>query len=809
MTLLLPGGFIVSKGTLFPKRRLAMIARTLRAIGSHPQPRTWPAIGAAQLPRMRGRLELIRDANAVVHIYADVERDLYSAMGYLQGAERLFFIDVLRHIGAGRLSEFAGNLAAPKNNRLAPGVRVSDIDAFLRPLAFEAQSRHDYERLSPHAKDCLDAFAGGVNAALHAMAGVYPPEYLIAGEVRAWHPADSLLTARTCAFIVSLTAFENELTFDAVRGLLGDAGARRLYPEAPWQNVPSTYNVRGPREEPEPPIEVLGVGSNNWAVGAARSASGKPIVANDPHVPFVPLPTFWHHVHLECPEYRVQGGLFPGCPTFGFAHNGSFAWGVTTGFRDAWDLYRIHRVRHDPSRYHTTRGIQPVTRRREVVRSRFGKDVPITWEECEHGILFPGWKHHDGTELAVRHVHSDLAAWFEGHRALASATTVEQYRAGLERVNEGPFDFNHVYAHVGGHFAWELVGKLPKRAGDGLFVRDADDPAGEWDGYIPFAEMPKMVNPERGFVCSANSIVDPNNFKTIAQAPHFEPRFRTNRIEERVGARTDHTTETFAALQSECSAYYAPAQRDALLRLLERFRGAADNKGRAYDLLGSWDGVFEVSSVAATILFFTRHHLAHAAYVALLGDKLGDRYGNGRRALPRLHEMLLDEADPLRADIERAAGKSFSDLAAAAFEKTVAHLEAKGGPSPIDWTWGKFHRARFGTAFSLLPGVGKKFVALDEPFPADEYTVNPSRPIAINGRLYAFVGATSRFICDLARPEEALFAHSSGPSADAGSMFFANLSKPWLRFEYFRSALWKPHEVPTRLEHVVVNGSHE
>lgn len=781
-----------------------MVTRTLRALLSHPQPRTFPAITAQQLPRMRGRLELIRDANAVVHVYAEEERDLYATVGYLQGAERLFLIDSLRHIGAGRLSTLFGNLDGPRRDPLGLGVRIGDVDAFVRPLGFEAQSRHDYERLEPRAKDCLDAFAAGINAALRAMGGLYPPEYLLAGDVRPWHPADSLLAARACAFIVALTPLENELTFDAVRGRLGDAGARRLYPDAPWENVPITYNVAGPREEPQPPIEVPGAGSNNWAVGAARSASGKPILANDPHVPFFPLPTFWHHVHLECPRYRIQGGLFPGCPTFGWAHNGSFAWGVTTGFRDAWDVYRIHRVRHDPTRYHTTQGLRPIARRRETLRPRFGKPVTIEWEECEHGILYPGWKHHDGTELAVRHTHSDLAAWFEGHRTLAAATTVEEYRAGLERVNEGPFDFNHVYAHVSGHIAWELVGKLPKRASDGLFVRDADDPAGEWHGYIPFSESPKMINPARGFVCSANSIVDPDNFKSIAQAPHFEPRFRTNRIEERIGARTDHTTESFAALQSDVAAYYAPAQRDALLGLLERFRGAADNKGRAFDLLASWDGTFDTNSVAATLLFFTRHHLAQAVYVALLGDRLGKRYGNGRRALPRLHEMLLDAGDPLRADVERAAGKPLADLAAEAFEKTVQHLETRGGPSPLDWTWGKFHRARFGTVLSILPGIGRKFLALDEPFPADEYTVNPSRPIAINGTLYAFVGATSRFICDLAKPEEALFAHHSGPSGDVGSLFYANLSKPWLRFEYFRSALWKPHEVPTRLEHVVV-----
>ena len=262
----------------------------------------------------------------------------------------------------------------------------------------------------------LEAFAAGVNAALRAMRGVYPPEYLLVGPVRPWHPADCLLAARTCGFVVSLTGFENELTFDAVRGALGDEVARRIYPDAPWDAAPTSYSPRGPVPEPELPLHELGGGSNNWAVAGARSASGAPIVANDPHVPLIPLPTFWHHVHVEAPGLRVQGGTFPGCPSFGFGHNGALAWGCTTGFRDAWDLYRIHRLPDDPTRYRTPDGSAPITLHREDLPARFGRRIAVGWEACEHGILYPGWRHHDGVELAVRLVSCDLAELVRGMR---------------------------------------------------------------------------------------------------------------------------------------------------------------------------------------------------------------------------------------------------------------------------------------------------------------------------------------------------------------------------------------------------------
>jgi penicillin amidase len=777
-----------------------MLARLLGALATPPQPRTFPAFSRGLMPPMRGALELIRDGNGVLHIYAEHEPDLYAALGFAQAADRFFFIDTIRHVGAGRISQLIGNLRAPRRSGLFAGRRVGDVDAFVRPFGFEAQSRADFTRLSARAAALLEAFAAGVNAALHAMRGNYPPEYLVFGAVRPWHPADCLLAARTCAFIVSLTAFENELTFDAVRGALGDEGARRLYPDAPWEHAPASYRARGPVPEPEVPIQVPAGGSNNWAVAAARSASGAPLVANDPHVPFFPLPTFWHHVHLDCAAYRVQGGVFPGCPTFGFGHNGAMAWGCTTGFRDGYDLYRIHRLADDPTRYHTVRGSGAITRHREELPARRGRSVVIEWEDCEHGILYPGWRHHDGVDLAVRPVPSDLAQYFEGYLGLAEALTVEAHRAALARINDGPFDFNHVYGHRDGTIGWELFGRVPRRGSSGLFVHDADDASAQWDGWVPFEEMPKLRDPARGFVASANSTTDPNNHAVAFSVTHCEPRYRNARIESVLAASSAHSVETFAALQRDVFSEHAPAVRDALAEAVGTVTGN-DVAASALAVLRAWDGTFASDSAGALLYALVQTDLPARLFVALLGEQLGRRYATGRRAMPRLHRLLLDRADPLRADIERASGRPIDELVRDSFFAAVGRASAQGY-DPTRWRWGALQRIRLGTVLSLVPGLGRSFVALDGEFPGEEYTVNPSRPIPVRGKLYALVGATSRFICDLSTPEEALFAPSAGPSADARSTFFANLAAPWHRFEYFRSALWRPEEVPDKVEHL-------
>ena len=562
--------------------------------------------------------------------------------------------------------------------------------------------------------------------------------------------------------------------------------------------MPTSYRVGGGEETPEAPLGTVAAGSNNWAVSAALSASGRPVVANDPHVPFLPLPTFWHHLHLHGPDYRVQGGMFPGFPAFGFGHNGALAWGCTTGFRDAFDVYRIHRLADDPTRYRTERGNGAITKQREELPARFGRTVTLEWETCDHGILYPDWHHHDGTPLAVRLVPSDLAGLFEGYLAMAEAQTVEAFRAGLARCHDGPFDFNLVYGHRDGTIAWELFGRAPRRRAEGLFVRDADDPAGQWDGWIPFDDMPKQRDPARGFVATANSVTDAQ-CATVFTATHCEPRYRTNQIEARIGARGDHDADSFAAIQRDVSADYAPALRDAMLAAIGAVTGN-DVALRALAILRAWDGAFGSDSAGAALFALLQQDLPYRVFVPLLGTSLGKRFAQGRRAMPRVHQLLLDPADALRADVERASRRSVATLVREAFFAVVERLSASQGTEPTAWRWGGEQRVWLGTPLGLLPLLGRRFVALDADFPGDEYTINPARSVPVRGRHYALVGATSRFICDLATPDEALFAHSAGPSADFRSPLFRAGAESWQRFEYFRSALWEPADVPNVIE---------
>jgi len=789
--------------TLRGKRRLATIARCAIGLIRGPRPRTFPTLSAENLPPMQGRVEIIRDARGIPHIYAEKEVDLYAALGFLQAADRFTQLDILRHFGAGRLTELIGNPRMPDRSSFFPGRRLGDLDAFVRPLNFEATSERDYETACARVRACLEAFAAGVNAALEAMNGVYPIDHVLFGAVYPWRPWDCLITARACALTVALAPLDVELAFDAVRAQLGDEAARDFFPEAPWSEAPVLH--AGPVPEPELPIDTVSWGSNNWAVSAERSASGAPLFANDPHVPFIPLPTFWYHAHLECARYRVQGGVLPGCPAFLYGHNGSLAWGVTTAYRDAWDLFRVHRLPHDRTLYRTPRGVGRIEQHSERHTVRFGQDFVLAWESCEHGILYPGWKHHDGVDLALRYVGSDAGAFMEGALKLAEARSVEEHRVALEQMHLGPFDFNHVYAHRDGTIAWEPYGQLVRRKSSGLFVRDAHDPQAQWEGFLPFSESPKIRNPERGVIATANSFTDPEQNHRISSRTHVEPSYRQQRIERVLLANDRHNVASFMGLQSDVQSDYGLAVRDAICRVLApRYEQQAGVRGSAFRALRSWNGNFDTTEVGPTILAFLVRDLTEVVLVRLLGEEVGKRYLRTRRGIPRMHRLLVDEQDPLRPRVESALGSSWEAILVSSFERTVQRLSAQCGPDPVSWTWGRVHRIRLGLWLAELPLVGRLFRVLDDSFPGDLYTVSPSVALVTKSGLRAFVGATSRFICDLSRPDEAYFAHTSGPSADPTTTYHGGLTRPWRNFEYFRSGLWQPHEIPDPAEKITI-----
>lgn len=764
-----------------------------------------PLFDATRLSALHGRLEVVRDANGVAHLYADNEADLYVALGFMQASERGLHLDFLRHLARGQLSGWITGVRLPESMRVLPGFSLVDVDKFVRPLGFVDEANLAIARMSARSLLCLQAFAQGVNDAWGS--GLCSPEQLLLAKSEPWTPVDCLLAARACALVIALLPLENELVFDNVRAELGDELARLLYPEAPWENVPD-LKTRGALSGVEVPLDPLSMGSNNWAVAGARTKSGKPLLANDPHVPLLPAPTFWHHVHLCCPAYDVQGGMYPGFPAFGFGHNARLGWGVTTAFRDAWDLFRIERLAGAASRYHTADGVGALTSHSEPLHKRFAKEDIIEWEQCEHGIVYPDWKHADGTDLALKYVDCDHVAHWDGHLALMAAQTPAELDAALAKINEGPFDFNVVHAHAEGRIGWHVVGRLPNRARDGLFVRNASDAGAQWRGYRPFADNPSLIQPECGFVATANSVVDATQHGRLGTWVHCEVDYRQKRVESWLGASTQHTLADMQRMQADVDSDFSRPLRDALCVLLAPYRQATPQLRDALQALEQWNGVFDSASVGACVFSLVRRTLPRVVFGKLLSEKLARRFAHGQRAIPRLDRLLLDELDPLRQLLLEKTEYPLAHWVGVAFENTVEKLSRQFGESVPRWRWGRIQTVRIATALAeVVPGA-TPFVALEAEFPGEANTLSPAVSMK-SGEcgLRVFNGASSRFIVDFATPSEAWFAHSCGPSADPETPFFRQQSEQWAKFRWFKSGLWSADQVPDVVERVIVRGS--
>lgn len=786
-----------------------------------------PAFDPSVLSHLHGRLEVVRDRNGVAHVYAEREPDLYAALGVLQASERMLHLDALRHFGAGRLAGWLGNLPLPMAGSRIPLSALLDIDRFVLPLGFEAEAHRDVARLGIDDRLCLDAFAQGVNDVLRKGGGSLPGEYAVLPTPRAWTVEDCFLCARAMGLVTALLPLDNELLFDAVRRDNGDALAKILYPDAPWENCPDTMTAAHPaRVAPtdealdtsgevapdgemaraDVPVHPAGIGSNNWAVSGKRTVSGKPLFCNDPHVPLFPAPTFWQHVHLSCGDMDVQGGVYPGFPGFGFGHNRHLAFGVTTLLRDGWDLVRLERDATDPFRYETAAGPGLIAAREAKVEVRFGRPVTLAWESCAHGIIYPHWQSDGTSVVALRYAGCDHAAHFQGHRALMRAYDQKSLDRALEGLADGPLDYNFVYALRTGRIGWEVLGRLPQRLSDGLFVRKATDPAATWGNGIAFADRPRLANPRCGYIVSANTVTDARQWSSIGTAIHAEPDYRQERIRRLLAASSTHTVEYMQAMQLDVASDFAPPLREALAHLLKPARLTTALQGEAWDVLAAWNGVYDRGSAGACIFHHTRRSLAALLFRKVLGAASGRRYAQGQQALPRLDRLLLDEDDPLRALVQERTGFPLAYWAGEAFERAVHALRKRLGDDVRQWRWGRLQRVRIGSVLSEVLPAAAHLGALDAEFGGEPNTVSPAVSMPDGkGGLRVVAGASSRFVCDLAQPDEAWFAHSSGPGWDPFTPYHAERARDWAEGRYYRSALWAVHEVPDVLERAIVS----
>ena len=681
------------------------------------------------------------DEAAIPRIRAAGERDAAIALGYLHARDRLFQMELMRRGAEGRLAEIAG----------AAALRT---DRFSRTLGLRQRAEGDYAALDAETRGLLEAYALGVNAWITARGRLAAPEFLVLGAPEPWRPEQSLLWAKVMGLWLSGN-WRTELERANLAHLLP---AERL-----WDLWPADRSAGRPDVAALPGLDrilaalpVFGEdaplpssASNAWAVAGARSASGAPMLASDPHLGYG-APILWYLARIDLGDGRMlAGATAPGVPLVIIGRNADLAWGFTTTHSDTQDVFiesasAVLRTRTETIR---VRGAEPVT---ITVRETANGPVISDLDETPRG---------DGRLLAVRMANlepGDTAA--AGFLALNRARNIGEARAAAALIASPPQ--NLMVADRAGGIAMYLTGRTPVRgAGDGSLPTSGETP---WTGFIPFDDLPHVENPESGVLVNANNRVSPEGHPAfLTREWHGDWRFR--RIHARLAATHVLEPTDFAAMQMDAVSLLA-REALALLNTLPRGNGAL---GVAQALLLDWDG--EMAADRPQPLIWN----AFARRMTLLALRQA-RVPEARGSAEFLHFLMTS------ADAGWWCGGDCRAMAALALAEAVAELAERFGPDPMAWRWGAAHQARFEhPLLRFVPGVNR-LIGLTAPVGGDGETVQRQGTRGGGAEPYAAMhGAGLRFVADLGDTESAFAIIGTGQSGHPMSRHWGDLLETW------------------------------
>ncbi|GGL03245.1 penicillin acylase family protein [Planomonospora parontospora] len=701
---------------------LVVLAVVLAGAATWTVRRSFPQLsGEIRLPGLAAPVTVHRDGYGIPHIYADAAADLLKAQGYVHAQDRFWEMDFRRKTTAGRLSEVFG-------------ASTLEVDKVVRTLGWRRTAEAELPLLLPETRQALADYAAGVNAwmvqhdgfaarsleygVLKLTNGGYEPE--------PWTPADSLAWLKAMAWDLR-SNMESELDRALVAARLPAERAAQLHPGYPFDRH-ATIVTAAPAEEPKGgrPVEAAaaaealdqvaalvdavpslfgtaggdpaGIGSNSWVVGGAHTATGKPLLANDPHLG-PRMPSIWYQAGLHCRTksaacpYDVAGYTFAGLPGVVIGHNDKIAWGFTNLGPDVTDLY-LERVKGDTVEVEGE--WKPVQTRTEQIKVAGSEPVELKVRTTGHGPIISGvlgdareavpgaaarlGEKAEGLEVALRWTALDPGRTADAILLMNRAEDFEQFRKGAASF-EAPAQ-NLIYADTAGNIGYQAPGKIPVRsAGDGTMPVPGWTGEHEWTGFIPFEKLPSVYNPPEGYIVTANNaVVRPS--EELFLTSDWSHGYRSQRIVERIEEETAKgkvTSETMRALLMDDRNNLAPVLVPHLLRL-----------GAPNGTLKGWDfGQGRDSAGAAYFNAVWKHLLARVFEDELTGPT---RPGGGDRWYEVVRALLDRPEDPFWDDVRtKGTAERRDDMLKAAMADADAELRERLGGDPAEWAWGDLH----------------------------------------------------------------------------------------------------------------------
>ena len=761
--------------------------------------------GTVRVTALRAPVEVVRDEFGVPRIEAASEHDLMVALGYVHAQDRLWQMDLARRAGEGRLSEIFG-------------VRTVPFDRLFRIVGIRTISGEVLGRMEPEPRRRLEWYAEGVNAFIAEARGKLPFEFDALGyEPAPWEPVHSVIVGRLMAWQLALSWW-TDLTYGALVDRLGMERVAGIFPAYPagirgtGAAEPSSGGTP-PRASVETSVmhvardfagflgtpSMLG-GSNAWAVAPSRSVSGGTLVANDTHLQ-VQSPSWWYEVELRAPGWAVGGFTFPGTPGVVSGTNGDIAWGVTNLMADDADFYllRLDSARGDHYLYGDS--WKPLQVREEEITVRDDTARTLLVRSSHHGPLvtdagtFPK-KGVPGFVAAMRWTGAEPADQADAFARIDRAEDWESFLDGVSRF-PGPGQ-NFVYGDREGNIGYAAGALIPRRgdaAPPAFLPQPGWDPAADWQGFIPFRELPRLYNPPEGYIASANNPpADPAAGPYISAL--WEPPARILRLREVLGGQGSFTVEDFQRLQNDTESAHARETVRHLMHALGGDAGAGPGDATVMEYFRNWDCRFTKEDIATTVYQHFYVRLLRNIYADEMGDSLFNDFCILVNVPLRVTSALLDrDTSAWFDDVRTAAVETRDDILRSSFRQALGDLRATLGEDTRRWRWGDVHTVTLKHPFGLVKPLDRIFNI--GPFPAaGASTALMSGEYSFREPFAVAVTSSFRWVVDLSQPGIAWRVLPSGQSGQVLHRHYDDQTPLWLNGAYRTVIRVPPAERP-------------
>lgn len=729
--------------------------------------------GEISLPGLTEEVTVTRDASGVPHIKANNEHDLYLAQGYIQAQDRLFQMDLSRRQASGQLSEVIGD-------------KVLTNDKFFLTLGLRRAAEASYDQYTDSGKATLDYFAEGVNLYMEQVreSGKWPIEFtLLSYEPEPWTPVDSLTIGKYMAFDLGGN-WESQAFRQYLLENFPEDKAYDLFPDypkgSPYIIGKESLDIDKSFANAVIPHEFNG--SNNWVVSGSKTKSGKPLLADDPHLGLA-TPSVWYQMHLENPNVNVSGVIFAGVPGIILGHNETIAWGVTNTGPDVQDLYIEKRNPENAAEFSYQDKWEAAEVIKEPIKVKDGKTIDYEVTVTRHGPVISEFAGKSGkdTVLALRWTALDPSAELEAILNMNKASNWDEFEQALLKF-ETPAQ-NFVFASSDGTIAYKANGSIPiRKKGDSLLPVPGWTDEYEWTGFIPFDELPKVVNPAEGFISTANNKVISDEYPYHISNDWAQP-YRQMRIQEVLQTNEKLTAKDMQNLQMDKKNLQAKEFAPQLVQVLNGSVKKEDQQ--VLDIVDKWDFIDSEDQAAPLVFNLWMQNIAEVLFVKQIPEDTLALFKGKRQAVDELLRRALEGNEgPWMKDnggLEKVLSESF--------QKTVTDIKEMQGSDPADWHWGEYHQLSFAHPLSSVSPLNYLFNKEGSiPVGGSNVTVQAA---AFKSDGIVNHGGSWRFVIDIENMKQAYHLVGPGQSGNVKSKWYHDQMTSWAEGTYHVTQLEK------------------